>query len=503
MLNKRIILIFLLMSFIFIAIFIFFYLKISFLTRQERIDKFYPPGVITGFLGFKGKPVVKHEYDYFQIYNNQVYFSFPIPLDGYRVPIVEADVNSFQTLAQYMHWEENLEQDQLRSRNIGIDKNHVYCGAQKIPNLKTSALIYLGDGYLTDNKYTYFCDWNFKVKSDSIEPNTLEKLDNALFGTKIARSGYYYPLYKLLSGNNSYKLILKNIVTNGRSTYVEGQYIKVSNPYQLEYLTQFKGDEKIWPEESYFTDKANVFFKNKMLDIKYNPKLQSIPFDFKIYLYDPITDTYFYQSHKINYKGLKLIKENTNHMSNPIFSYGNNLAFLNRKTLKLKILNKNPFVSSLYSLSPNVLSNGKNIYFFREYNTFSSTLVMDFSELCSTTSEIRVLDNMPIADWKNDGNILIKHPVYKYIQSKGKLWKFKNKIYYLPEIGSYGDYLFEVYPIEDFYKLRKNQLNYEQAKKLLTNKSIFKPVRGKKFTKIKTINRFCFKNYLPDTLFYR
>ncbi len=98
---------------------------------------------------------------------------------------------------------------------------------------------------MTDKKNTYFCDWKFKAKSDEIEPNILEKIDYALRGTKIARSGYYYPLIQLSNGIKPYKLILPNIITNGHHTYVDGQLLKISSPYQLEYLSTFKPDEKI------------------------------------------------------------------------------------------------------------------------------------------------------------------------------------------------------------------------------------------------------------------
>lgn len=474
------------------------YLKNPFVTKEERLKKFYPVGVMTGVLpSDESDQINKNTFSYFKKFNNQIYFSFDIPLDGYHVPLKAAHTNSFQTLSQYLKWEDRGDQDKLRRRNIGLDKNNVYCGFQRIPNLESSHLIYLGNGYLTDNKNTYFCDWQFKAKSDMIKPNSLEKIDYALLGTKIARSGYYYPLIQLSNGIKPYKLILPNTITNGQNTYVDGQLLKTNYPYQLEYLSTFKPNENIWQTESYTTDKKNVYFKNETLNLKYHPNLDSIPFDFEIYLFDPMTKNYFYKSHKIDYKDIKMIKSDDNHSFSPIFTYGKYLAFFNTKNLNLEKISKNPFVPYLSSLSPSVLSNGQHIYFFRKYRKDSSTILMFFSETCSTNSEIRELKNMPLSKWKKIADLKIKHPEYKSMSFQGAFWEYNNDFYYLPEIGSYQYSVLKVTRTADVNKLIYNKLNYVDAEKLLTNTEIFKPITGKKFAKIRNINRFCFKNYFP------
>ena len=485
--------------FIIFIIITIYELNSPFITKEERLNTFHPDGVITDFFQTSNsKPVDKKtQINYFRKINHQIYFSFDIPLAAYRVPLKDADVGSFQTLSQYLKWSDRFDQDESRRKNIGLDKNHVYCGFQKIPNLKPSNLVYLGNGYLTDKKNTYFCDWKFKATSDDIEPNILEKIDYALRGTKIARSGYYYPLIQLSNGIKPYKLILPNIITNGQHTYVDGQLLKISSPYQLEYLSTFKPDEKIWPTESYTTDKENVYFKNEILNLKYHTNLKSVPFDFEIYLFDSNTKTYFYKYQKINYKNLKMIKSEDNHSFNPIFTYDKYLSFFNTKTLQLEKISKNPFTEELHPLSKSVLSNNQNIYFFRKYNKDSSTIIMFFSERCSTTTEIRVLHNMPLSKWKKISDLKIQHPKYKSISFQGSFWEYGKDLYYLPEIGSYNDSLFKVNKQNNVTKLMHHKFDYEHAKKLLINTQIFKPVTGKKFAKIQNINRFCFKNYLP------
>ncbi|WP_180051002.1 DKNYY domain-containing protein [Acinetobacter sp. YH12105] len=133
------------------------------LSKEERLAQFSPPGLITDYFDRTGVALVKNESYHFQKLNNQIYYFFPIPLARYGVPILEADVNSFKTLAQHFHWKDSFDQDQNRRKNIALDKNNVYCGFQKIPNLSPSRLIYLGGGYLTDHQNTYFCDWNFRA----------------------------------------------------------------------------------------------------------------------------------------------------------------------------------------------------------------------------------------------------------------------------------------------------------------------------------------------------
>lgn len=92
-----------------------------------------------------------------------------------------------------------------------------------------------------------------------------------------------------------------------------------------------------------------------------------------------------------------MIKSEDNHSFNPIFTYDKYLSFFNTKTLQLEKISKNPFTEELHPLSKSVLSNNQNIYFFRKYNKDSSTIIMFFSERCSTTTEIRVLHNMPLS----------------------------------------------------------------------------------------------------------
>jgi len=470
--------------------------RASFLTKEERLQKFRPSTAITGLLGsdgkalFKGESIEKDSFDYFKKLNHKIYFSFPIPLDGYVIPILGADANSFKTLAQHMQW--NKYSDNIKSRNIGLDKNNVYCGDQKIPNLNPKNLSFLGDGYLTDQQHTYFCDWEFKAKSDAIKPNIFEKFDYAIFGTKISQTGYYYPLYKLINGSKPYKLILKNTVTNGESTYIDGLYLKVTQPDQLAYLQTFQPNENIHKENSYTTDKINVFFKNKILDITYHTHLQSIPFNFEIYLYDPKTNYYFYKSNKINYNNLKLINTEDKKSNKPIFSNQDSLFIFNTKKLELEKISKNPFHNSLYTLSPSVLSNGKDIYSINSYNIYSSTLFMFFSRLCSSNLELRVMKNMPIVKWEKFRKISIKNPKYDWEKIQGNVWKYKEDFYYLPENGG----ILKLHSTESSNRFLNNQITFSEAERLINDKSLFEPVLGRKFAKYREIHNFCFKNYV-------
>lgn len=493
----RILIISIILLILTVVIFIYKF-KSSFLTKEERLQKFRPPTAITGLLGsdgkalFKGKPIDKNSFDYFKKLNDKIYFSFPIALDGYVTPVLGADANSFKTLAQHMRWNQTEYRDNIRSRNIGLDKNHVYCGDQKIPNFNPHNLTFLGDGYLSDQNSTYFCDWEFKAKSDAIEPNVFEKFDYAIFGRKISQTGYYYPLHKLINNSRPYKLVLKNTVTNGESIYVDGLYLKVKQPEQLAYLQIFQSNERIHQAESYTTDKINVFFKNKILDIPYHPNLRSIPFNFHIYLYDPKTNYYFYEANKINANNLKLINTEDKKSNKPIFSNQDSLFIFNTEKLKLEKISKNPFHNSLYKLSPSVLSNGKDIYFFNSYNIYSSTLFMFFSRICSSNLELKVMKNMPIFKWKKIGEISIKNPKYNWEKIQGSYWKYKEDFYYLPESGG----ILKLHSTENSNRFLKNQLTFSEAEKLINDKSLFEPVLARKFATYKEIHNFCFKNYI-------
>ena len=74
-------------------------LKNNFITKEERLKKFYPEGLMRGFFpSNESESIDKNTFNYFKKFSNQIYFSFDIPLDRYHVPLPEADTNSFQTL---------------------------------------------------------------------------------------------------------------------------------------------------------------------------------------------------------------------------------------------------------------------------------------------------------------------------------------------------------------------------------------------------------------------
>ncbi len=103
---------------------------------------------------------------------------------------------------------------------------------------------------------------------------------------------------------------------------------------------------------------------------------------------------------------------------------------------------------------------------------------------------------MPFSQWKKEEDLFIHHPPDKGIPIKGSFWTYGDRLFYLPEYGSWTESLFEVTQSATIDQLRQNQLSYTQAEELFKDTRIFKTVKGKTFSKIKDVQRFCFKDIL-------
>lgn len=81
----------------------------------------------------------------FYKYDNKIYSL--IPSGGYYI-VEDADMDSFSVINTG---------DTYHPSVVGIDKNHVYFGNVKIEDLNPKNISYIGNGYYTDGKSSYFC----------------------------------------------------------------------------------------------------------------------------------------------------------------------------------------------------------------------------------------------------------------------------------------------------------------------------------------------------------
>lgn len=127
-------------------------------------------------------------------YNNQI--SIPVPSGG-RYFLENVDVDSFRVLDSQNYSDRS-------TLIVGLDKNSVYFGNIRIPDLNPNKLKVIGNGYYTDGTNTYFCsDMSERNQNLSSLMEIFQTLIYAFSKTKKPQS-YIYP-YKKVETIKDYK----------------------------------------------------------------------------------------------------------------------------------------------------------------------------------------------------------------------------------------------------------------------------------------------------------
>ena len=178
----------------------------------------------------------------FYKYDNKIYAL--IPSGGYYI-VEDADVDSFSVINS---------ENTYDSRVVGIDKNHVYFGNVKIEDLNPKNISYIGNGYYTDGKSSYFCS-PLSERNDELSyvSEIFGHIVHAFFKDKKPKS-YIYPYHKL----NTEKKISKinNLIyfaTDGDVLYYKGKALENADANTMKQVSK---------HGEYFCDKNNVYYRN-------------------------------------------------------------------------------------------------------------------------------------------------------------------------------------------------------------------------------------------------
>ena len=342
-------------------------------------------------------------------YQGEIYV--PVPSGGLYT-LTDVDVESFKVLDSGGYIE----------RIVGLDKNHVYFGNIPIPDLNPDTFYFIGNGYYSDGKNTYFCSASSERNSElSTLTEVIQTLTYSKSKSKKTQS-YIYP-YKKIETDKKLKPIenLYFFATDGEKVYYKGEVLENADLSTLENIDGYN---------EYFADKVNVYYKSKLLPIKNSGKLRVVSSQQgDEFLYDEANGYIFIQDYSFDREKApyKVIGNEGNHLYNLIFINNEGIYYYDSQEKKQKRAGDNIFIGNVEEISPNVFSDDENIYYLYAYDVRSATR-SSANKLISRNTEIYILDKKE--DWQKVSDIQNGHA--------GAIWKKEIYIIILIILGFFN-----------------------------------------------------------------
>ena len=388
--------------------------------------------------------------------------SIPVPSGG-RFFLEKVDIDSFKVL-------DSQDYSDRSTLIVGLDKNSVYFGNIRIPDLDPNKLEVLGNGYYTDGINTYYCsDMSERNKNLSSPMEIFQTLIYAFSKTKRPQS-YIYP-YKKVETDKRLKAVdnLLFFATDGDNVYYKGEVLENAD---LNTLKPIDG------QYTYFADKENVYYKSKLLPIKNNSNLKTVSLnpDDK-FLYDEINGYVFIGDYSFDRKKApyKIIGSNGTHLYSLIFVSDDGIYFYDSENKKQVRLKDNVFVGNIEEISPNVFIDDENMYYFQNYEIWKKYRNTVF--LGSRNTGVYSLGKKE--SWKKLADV--------GNENIGSIWQKDSEYYYFDNLENSSqtdDYRATIFKITD-KKTLENLLSYpeyisaEKIDEFILNKN-FEEFKGEK-----------------------
>ena len=365
--------------------------------------------------------------------------SIPVPSGG-RYFLEKVDIDSFRVL-------DSQDYSDRSTLIVGLDKNSVYFGNIRIPDLDPNKLEVLGNGYYTDGINTYYCsDMSERNKNLSSPMEIFQTLIYAFSKTKRPQS-YIYP-YKKVETDKRLKAVdnLLFFATDGDNVYYKGEVLENAD---LNTLKPIDG------QYTYFADKENVYYKSKLLPIKNNSNLKTVSLnpDDK-FLYDEINGYVFIGDYSFDRKKApyKIIGSNGTHLYSLIFVSDDGIYFYDSENKKQVKLKDNIFIGNIEEISPNVFIDDENMYYFQNYEIWKKYRNMVF--LASRNTGVYSLGKKE--SWKKLADV--------GNENIGSIWQKDSEYYYFDNLENSSqtdDYRATIFKITD-KKTLESLLSYQE-----------------------------------------
>ena len=397
-----------------------------------------------------------------QFIKYQEKISIPVPSGG-RYFLEKVDVDSFRVL-------DSQDYSDRSTLIVGLDKNSVYFGNIRIPDLDPNKLEVLGNGYYTDGINTYYCsDMSERNKNLSSPMEIFQTLIYTFSKTKRPQS-YIYP-YKKVETDKRLKAVdnLLFFATDGDNVYYKGEVLENAD---LNTLKPIDG------QYTYFADKENVYYKSKLLPIKNNGNLKTVSLnpDDK-FLYDGVNGYVFIEDFSFDREKApyKIIGSNGTHLYSLIFVSDDGIYFYDSENKKQVKLKDNVFVGNIEEISPNVFTDDENMYYFQNYEIWKRYKNMVF--LASRNTGVYSLGKKE--SWKkltDVGN-----------ENIGSIWQKDSEYYYFDNLENSSqtdDYRATIFKITDKKTLESllaypEYISAEKIDEFILNKN-FEEFKGEK-----------------------
>ena len=388
--------------------------------------------------------------------------SIPVPSGG-RYFLEKVDIDSFKVL-------DSQDYSDRSTLIVGLDKNSVYFGNIRIPDLDPNKLEVIGNGYYTDGINTYYCsDMSERNKNLSSPMEIFQTLIYAFSKTKRPQS-YIYP-YKKVETDKRLQAVanLSFFATDGDKSYYKGEVLE---NVDLNTLVPIDG------QYTYFADKESVYYKSKLLPIKNsgNLKVVSLNPDDK-FLYDEVNGYVFIGDYSFDREKApyKIIGSNGTHLYSLIFVSDDGIYFYDSENKKQVKLKDNVFVGNIEEISPNVFTDDENMYYFQNYEIWKRYKNMVF--LASRNTGVYSLGKKE--SWKKLADV--------GNENIGSIWQKDSEYYYFDNLENSSqtdDYRATIFKITD-KKTLENLLSYpefisaEKIDEFILNKN-FEEFKGEK-----------------------
>ena len=365
--------------------------------------------------------------------------SIPVPSGG-RYFLEKVDIDSFRVL-------DSQDYSDRSTLIVGLDKNSVYFGNIRIPDLDPNKLEVIGNGYYTDGTNTYFCSAvSERNKNLSLPMKVFQSVIYAFSKTKKPQT-YIYP-YKKIDTDKRLKPIsdFLSFATDGNNIYYEGEILENVDLNTLKAVD---------PYHEYFADKENVYYKSKLLPIKNSGKLKIVSSEQgDEFLYDEANGYVFIEDYSFDREKApyKVIGNNGNHLYNLAFVNNEGIYYYDNQKKKQLRAGDNIFVGNVEEISPNIFTDDENIYYFHAYEVRKRLKHSSGNVLASRNTVIYSLGKKDA--WEK----------LKEIESGtvGSIWKKGNKYYYFDNLGIFQLIDNAIYEIRDKETL-EYLLNYNEG----------------------------------------
>lgn len=350
-------------------------------------------------------------------YQGQIYAS--VPSNGvYKVD--QADAQSFRAIA-----------DGFQNRQFAADNKQVYCGNLILPKLNPAQTISLGNGYISDGKYTFYC-------ANMSEPNPAlgkgaQLYQQLLYAWDLAAKPqtYIYPSFELAPSTHPYRSMLKRVIaSNGQQTYFAGQLMPQANPDTLRALPKRYNDGDVRDSYAYFADGQHVYFQQHLLDLPDQSDLYSITVDNisqQNYLIAPKQGLAYidHLAFDPQHAPYRLISTHGAHVLHGLFISKAGVYYYDTQTQSIQRAGDNPFaIGQWEEIAPLIFSNGQATLYLESSERWGSH---KNPSLQSRSTHLYQLNESTTGQWQKISTV---------DHNFGEVWKKGEVFYYFDQLGS-------------------------------------------------------------------